>query len=146
MSISIPIVYLVSSCIVLCSKNCWGVLKQSQLLLPGLKSDYGPLLTGRHFVDYYWRLLQQTTLKKCRLNPFLFILHKTRQQGKSRYFLECSLFDILKYSRQADCTEGLREYCDVIEISVEYFDILNREHSWKIKIAKSCQLVLKSRL
>ena len=26
-------------------------------------------------------------------------------------------------------TEGLREYLDVIEISVEYYNILNREHS-----------------
>ncbi len=33
---------------------------------------------------------------------------------------------------QADSTEGLREYCDGIEISVEYFNILNREHSRKI--------------
>ena len=42
-----------------------------------------------------------------------------------------NFYDVTIFTQplQADSTEGLREYCDVIEISVEYFDILNREHS-----------------
>ena len=38
---------------------------------------------------------------------------------------------------QADSTEGLREYCDVKGISVEYFDISNREHSSNRKISST---------
>ena len=58
---------------------------------------------------------------------------------KARRIFYKSFYDVIIFPQpfRAVCLERLREYCDAIEISVEYFDILNREHSSNQKISST---------